>query len=647
MKTKTRNGDSKKQKIIPPADFGGKTNGSNVSLAIPQERIKAESDLRSEINNLEGQYKRTKAAYDDILKALGEIINEFREKMAQIQEHERRSLESYFPENEEKLLGWIALEGKALAKEGLSLLSPKDQELCKALFRSIAKIAHSDKDPEGNYADLFKEASNAYEKGDLFTLQLIKKELDTKVDVYSRRLDSTMDELIEERDALRRLLIQLNKQLKVFEFCGVNISNYLDKQLKLNLVSLKKSIKHALDLKLQSYGDVGIKKERVSQQPSNETALSVMEQEKTLTLMSDEEKEKFIVARLEKIAKRLDAITPYYNGFLSHPLYLEIKNDESRYAERLRVMKDVMTEIDIRRKENLSYDGSHLISFDAKLGRGGCYFFLYPDGKITIPESEKERYVEYMQLLNGFDDLLSKPIRVLEVTDLSLRYPEPILGYYGIYEYYDDHYKLTDRNEIVLQRLLQAMVLLKLPRIYPTKTVTKQYVFVEESYDSFPYDGSSGKKEKKDIVEMTVKDDSGKEQVVKGKIVEVEDIEFEEDQPFYKLLGSDYVEFEGYLDIKNQKIPFFMAYTSNNFRSLSSSVNSIKSGGFWLKMTINHKEVTIRYDQVPSSGKYVLTLNSIEEDLLPDLLFKIVERLRIEKVRGRNLNYDLEAFDYL
>lgn len=48
---------------------------------------------------------------------------------------------------------------------------------------------------------------------------------------------------------------------------------------------------------------------------------------------------------------------------------------------------------------------------------------------------------------------------------------------------------------------------------------------------------------------------------------------------------------------------------------------------------------------MPESQEYALSLQGIEEELFPDLVFKLVENLRIEKVQGRNWHEEL--LDYL
>lgn len=617
-------------------------------IAIPEERAKSERELRSEIINLEAKYERLKSTYDGMIAVIANISDEFKDEISKIREEERKTLESYFEDHEQRLLDWIAVKGEEEQIQLLEQFSEEHQDLCKKLYRSIALQTHPDHDPEGIHIVKFEEANEAYECGDIFTLRLIRKELDSGDDSYSRHLGGTIDELTKKRDDTAILVQQLNKHVQEFEFGGIKISDYLSES-RLNTRKLNSDIRVALGRKLRSYEALE-RKEEEPEEVSEETALVKAQPGDALTIIDEETKERNLETKIRRVLKKIDRISPYYPGFGDSEIFcIFMYSDESDFSERLNVLSSCI-DYTAKGHDRVLPEYRRLIDI-GDLSRDICRFLLDYGGEIIIPEQTKNRYTETIRALDNAENMLDKPIRVLTVSYEGQN--RPILGAY--YEHtcetwLDQKYRLTSTNEIMFNRLVRAMALLKIPRITVYEDVIEQDVYVEETEDCYPYDGSSGPRKDGDIVKMRVHEKNanreltGREIDIRGRITDVEARQLD-DPRFHRLLGCSRINFQGYLDLE-QKVPFSMNYKSDG--ALCHSIHSIRdSGGVELEMTINKKNVSIKYDRVPGSNDYVLNIVGMEAELFPDLVFKIVESLRIEKVRGVHRWSEVDKIDYM
>ncbi len=615
------------------------------ALAIPEERIKTEANLRTEIGSLEGKYQQLKGAYDSILAVMGRISDDFKEEILLIRQQERKILESYFPQQQEKFLEWILEESQASPNAITPHLSPEDQTLCKALYRKIVLITHPDRDSEGKHLRLFKAASEAYTNHDIFTLQLVRQELETEKDVYSRRFHLTLDDLVAKKADLEILNSQLHKHLGDLEFAGIELAAYLTAEFKLDVGRLNADIRTALGKKICGYAPLQeIKTTSSTPTLSTETALIRAEEDTSLALIDNDEKEHFLRSRIQNLVQRINRLTPYFSGLIGSGIYLRIMSDESCFADRVVIHHDTFGEIR-RTERGLPDDESKLIEFDANV-KGRLNFLLYPSGNVVIPRDKLNDYGRSAQVLDRVAEVFSQRLKILDVADPRGNIL-PILGSYDEYTsspLLQSEYQLSNTNEVLLARLLRALILMKVPRLVLYEDVLRQYVYVGRTKNSYLYDGSCGTKQDGDRVRMKIRNQQDQqdqsERLISGEIVTIEERQLVEDS-FGELLGCNEVHFTGQLSVQEQKIPAKIDYRSSH--DVGSAIPTIKNTfGFELQIDVGGKKVAVHYDRMPDSNEYALSIKGIAGELFPELVFQLVEYFRAETVKGKYFRKELE-----
>ena len=650
---------SKSKKRSSTIDTSQKLGGQKITehrvfaLAIPPERLKTESDLRAELSQLESEHRKLKAVQNAIFIAIVNINNKFKDIISQIRIHERRFLESYFPHREKEFLEWLKKETEKSNEEiPVPTLSEKERRHLRSLYTKIARITHPDVDKNREYAHLFDEAAKAHRRGDVVTLEHILEELETHKPVYSSSFQTTIKELTERRNKLKTLIEHIRKNISELELFGIEAKKYISPDFRFNNEVFGKAVEILLHSRLESYGNLE-KEGEVSPTPtkgiSTGTSLVLSMPIMDLSIISEQEKEAMLRQRLERILKQLDRITPYYHGHVGGDITLRIASDESLFSEHLQIF--VNKPVDFSREYgknemHLPLDESRVIELTAST-RNGILFLSYPDGRIIIPKHVlQDKYANAMAALELAEKVLSKPLRVLTAFNPFKGNPIPILGDYAEHTHsgLSPEYKLDTISEVIVARLLRTMALVKIPRLIERKFVKNRYVWVEELDSSFSYDG---KEEPGQTVKISINKGA---HVVTGTVIEMEDRVYFVD-PFTKLIRCHKVNWEGYLNINNQTVPFSMEFRSNNdsIVVLGDVIgDSIKDhhDGFELQLSINEKSINLSYRK-SKSNDYHLMVDGIEEELLPELLFKIVETLQVAKVSGifidklreRNLEY--------
>jgi len=635
-----------------------RVNGNPITaLAIPPERIKNESDLRSEINGLEATRKKLKDATDSIFHAFASCSEDFAKMIATIRKHEREILESYFPNMEKEMLAWLKEAPKLDMKIPRAKLSPDENTRLKKLYRTIAKAMHPDHDLSERYANLFKEAALAYQRGDLMAIEQIAEELETGHPVYSRNLRSTLEELTERRDLLKSLISELEKSIEKMDLAGVEAKIYLGQDLRFNHRAFKDAVENELRSKVQSYCEPDEGHEATSPakgiRPSKETTLIPSQPIHAISVISDEEKERILKLRIGCVVERLDMICPYYKGQFGFPRNIWLQSDESTVANHVQAGVNTVLEWNRDYGENdwqLPLDDSRIVQF--RSGGRHCTFLSYPDGHIAIPKIVlRDSYSNSLSVLDLLEKLLEQPLRVLHTYDTIRGNRLIILGDYEEHtsRHISPEYRLDSVSEVILERLLRAMCLLKIPILIEHKFEKKQYVWVEDLQNSFLYTGKQKKKDGEEV-ELKVRVD-GRLRTVRGSIVEMEDEE-PFDDPYDKLSRCHEVTWEGTLTMDGQQMPFSMLYKKefgSGFLWHSDEATLKRSWDFEIDLAVNNKPIHIEYKRQGNSLDPKLTINGIGEELLPDLLFKTVERLRITKVQGIYIdrNCRKQTIDYL
>lgn len=611
----------------------------STALAIPDERVQTESDLRAKIAELNIKFGKLKTLRKQITRIIDKLEEECGEEMQEIRKYKRKELLGLFPELDEEVLKWIAIVGKE-EKKGFELLSPDDKDTCKLLYRQIAQELHPDRYPDEypeENAELMKAAAKAFEEGDIFTLRLIAKELEADGGgEYSRLLHSALDELKKEYIELELLVKELNSMINAMGVAGVKAGEHIVED-RLMEEAFSSAVMWAISEKMRECSIPERKLEEVKEQElSDETGLVKAEPEIMPAVIDEQEKEKTLIQRIQGVIARVRLISRYYAGLENYGNFIQIYTDESDVAKRVRIYNETRSDgaVGIHRKE-IPKD-TNLIAIDIGMVQKVCYFLIDSDGKITIPDSEKKQYAEAMSALDDAAEILSKPIRVLLVPD-TRGLMMPILGHYEEHtdkRWLAKRYRMDDSTEIMLGRLMRAIVFLKTPRTKFWRYDTTYKVKVSGTDEVFDYDGSSGEKQPGDIVEMQITERNPRTQerekrTVRGHIIYMEDV-VEEDKRFDRFLGCSQMMYEGHLSINSEEIPFSMELRGN--RGFYGSLRDM--GEFSVRITINDKIISIHYGKGKETNERRVHINGIEERLFPSLVFRIVESLVVTKIHG-------------
>lgn len=103
---------------------------------------------------------------------------------------------------------------RALARSKMDVLSEEDTAEVKKLYRSIVKNLHPDLNPKATEAEkeLFYQATEAYEQGDLSALQVIYQIADKGAD--GEKMTSSLSGQEKEKQRLEKLLDQVKVEIE-------------------------------------------------------------------------------------------------------------------------------------------------------------------------------------------------------------------------------------------------------------------------------------------------------------------------------------------------------------------------------------------------------------------------------------------------
>lgn len=123
------------------------------------------------------------------------------------------TLDEEFKEYKKKLDEKIGEINDAIDISKLDKLSDDETAELKKLYRQIIKVLHPDLHPDitKEQQELFYKAADAFENGNLFVMRLIS-EMVASCDITDIS-ESTMDNLIKEKDRLYNLLQSVKKQI--------------------------------------------------------------------------------------------------------------------------------------------------------------------------------------------------------------------------------------------------------------------------------------------------------------------------------------------------------------------------------------------------------------------------------------------------
>ncbi|MBT5022945.1 hypothetical protein HOK51_03075 [Candidatus Woesearchaeota archaeon] len=641
-------------------------NKIETSVSIPDERVRTEQELRQEVMTLNSQYTELKEGYDSIIAGITQVMNSFGDELSQIRKYEREKLEDTFQSREKEILEFMLKQGDETNSlnevKGLELLSEEEQTMCKATYLGIAMLTHPDKlkgleqEDVEKYSELFKEAAYAYKEGNMFILQMIKKEIESGIKNATNYLKKDADLLNQEKTELEYLISQLKQHMTDMEVSGLKIKEFTSEKYKFNQTQFKTKFGSSLRKKLEKYLESRVeqeldlfadkideKKKDKIEEPKSSALISVPKSQ-DLELVDDETREKIMRSQIKNLITKFDRLSEYYKGFEGSGLLLKLLADESEYAKKISISHDVMGEHSIE-LNNGTVKGN-LIRIETFITNFAS-FSLDSDGKIEFSKAQLESYASNSNVFSVADEILNKPIRALQVGHRG--------EYWNILGGYEEHdnkwiredLRISNVNEIAVTRILRTLALLKIPRLRKWAKHKELHVFDEEICESHKYDGSSGSVKIDDVVDMTVSeyDKESKEHVerkIHGTVFEFED-ERIEDETYNRLLACSEVEFSGEFELGSKKVPFYLKYNSPS--SLNSKLFSIKDGygAAKIEIRINNKQVLINYK---NSGRKntgsMMTVSGMDEDLLPDLMFKIVENLKVTKVKGKLYRKEIE-----
>lgn len=125
-----------------------------------------------------------------------------------------RMLDKEFSQYRKKLDEKISDMNRALARSKMDVLSEEDTAEVKKLYRSIVKNLHPDLNPKTTEAEkeLFYQATEAYEQGDLCALQVIYQIADKGAD--GEEMTSSLSGQEKEKQRLEKLLDQVKAEIE-------------------------------------------------------------------------------------------------------------------------------------------------------------------------------------------------------------------------------------------------------------------------------------------------------------------------------------------------------------------------------------------------------------------------------------------------
>lgn len=135
----------------------------------------AKTEYLLEFGSLEYRIYKAYCEYQR-LRRKKELIQAKKNRQEEIgMEEIEKQLDREFAEYEEKLKEKIYELNEALRRAELDILSEEDSKLIKTLYKKIVKIIHPDLNPliTEEQKELFYKATEAYENGDLTTMQII------------------------------------------------------------------------------------------------------------------------------------------------------------------------------------------------------------------------------------------------------------------------------------------------------------------------------------------------------------------------------------------------------------------------------------------------------------------------------------------
>jgi len=418
----------------------------------------------------------------------------------------------------------------------------------------------------------------------------------------------------------------------------LKIKDYIDNNHQLNIDELETAL---YTLITKTFDDYSLKKEETVTEPvvpSSETSLQIKEKETALILSyTSKEKLHVLKQRITNLLSQVDKITPFYAGFKGHGVYLTLSEDEGKFSPYLSIFTDVIKEMH-REEMGLPADdieSSRIIEIGS-FGTGMVYFSLFPDGKIILPQNSADNFTSSMQVLGNLEKMLNQPSKVLSVAGFQSR-PTPILGNYSELtgKSINNQYRLNDNNEVFTNRLLRALIYLKIPRITEYRDFMSKSLWVAELQESFRYygDRNPGEMVTQEVMVEYATDDIRSE-VHTGEIFEMEDREIA-NAKWDRLHGCQKVTYGGYLHL-DQKVKTTIKYSG--ISGIGSSLSSLKIGGrFDLQVNVNDKIATARYDSLPGTTNNLLIISGIDENIWPDLIHTIITRFVVTGVTAQNL----------
>jgi hypothetical protein len=638
-------------------DLPGIPAAEDRALILHPAAQREKETLMGEITEFEHEYDQLRGRYSTFLELLTRIDQDFSDQIGRVRANEIQSLRGASVEREAAFWDWFngpetgdpSRDVQALDDEvpdvldsGTSL-SEKDQALGKALWHDISKITHPDRTDDDVLCELYKRASTAYKEGDLFTLRLIWRELSGERGAFSQHMGQTNEGLMSQRDELMIVIEELRDHLNGMNFGGIRFMDFMDGNGDLDVTRIMEEIRSILSFMLKSLPKPQDTEEALSEGGSDETSLVVSGSlSSALRVVSPEEKEQMLQGRLARLIPRLDAISPYYAvpGVNERTVTFRLLSDESRIAESVMVLSPPTSDL-LREREGLPVDDSSIV--DIILAGQVFRFLRYPDGRLVIPSSTVDDFSNSLEVLERLERFfLQNDVMVLNVGD-NRGDMVSILGHYDelMSDRIKTEYRLNQLSEVMVTRLIRALLFLKIPRHRMWEPVSTLCVYSEEEGMSFDYDGSLGDVSVDDVITMMVQDTDGRgrpegePRPFEGKVFEFNDEVIGRDQ-FSELLGWQSAQFSGHLSaLDRSDIPVSITLqTGGSLRQVAISLR--RSGYFAAQIKIGEQRVVIRYDQRSPDSEPVLSVSSIDESLLPELLRQLVLGLRVESVEGQN-----------
>ncbi len=638
-----------------------------------------EDELRQDVLRLKGKYSELKVKYYTVLHIKEELEQEFDKEMRTLRELSRKFLEGYFTTDEQGFLAWLRQKGEgsahSLEERVIAQLDPEEQKLCKSIYHSIAHLTHSDKSNDPEMRELFNQAAEAYKTGNLFALRFLWKEMQSEENPLSELLSLSTGKLLDEKYKLEWLLSRMENEADSFEFAGVNVKGYYQDGALLR-TELFTSVRKVLLEQIRMYQEkLGIE---TVMKPEPSTAAKLASASQGLMLASDintalafldrdalvpvplEEQLGQINIGLKYLREKLGMITPYYTGHHGEGIILKISEDESVVERRLQIFSDSM-DYGFKCEWGCPEDVGNVIELSASFFRRLFYLEYAPTeenqlGRFRLPPTMSKNAAGILSVLSEAKEILSKPLRCVEVSyDTHLF---SLLGHYDEYTNTDMRFGLRtdDSNEIIINRIMRTILLAKVPRLkiydehYPEQYVINQLSGGYEG-ESFLFDEGELEKVHKqgEVVQFTAIKYERKESSslmipikvkVKGVIEQSETRKLVEDT-FHHLLGCREAEFEGYFNLEKKRIPFHLQYQGMDdpIGNFASGFLRACHGDIEIRMLVNYKEVVVKSVRTDTLGLdkpagRTLKVEGIDSILLPDLLYKVVGNLVIDKVNG-------------